>query len=205
MNPISPSAQINKLHPKKEGKHYKKMKRYRKIIEKSNKWGFLWSQVTMVQESFSIQWSFLKNCSRHHIYLAGLELGVPGGVCTLLSFGMSPWHPYIPEVPQLSGCLWDFPSSWMWPKAAACALCCGRRRQGGVKELCQHQWEWPAPLLPPLTPLLASSNLLPLWPGSFLQESPSWHMAGIQAQSGLVNQHVWYISMHIFICIHWAL
>lgn len=69
----------------------------------------------------------------------------------------------------------------------------GRRRQGGVKELCQHQWEWPSPLLPPLTPLhlpLASSNLLPLWPGLFLRESPNWQMAGIQAQSVLANQHV---------------
>lgn len=112
---------------------------------------------------------------------------------SLLSFGRSPWHSYILEVPHLSGRLWDFPSSWMWPKARTCSLPSGRRRQGGVKELCQHQWEWPSSLLPPLTLLhlpLASSNLLPLWPGLFLRESPNWQMAGIQAQSVLANQHV---------------
>lgn len=49
MNLISPTAQINKLHTEKEGKHYRKRKRHRKRIGKSNKWGFLWSPVTMIQ------------------------------------------------------------------------------------------------------------------------------------------------------------
>lgn len=70
---------------------------------------------------------------------------------SLLSFGRSPWHPYIPEVPHFSGRLRDFPPSWMWPRVGACSLPCVRRSQGGVKELCQHQWEWPSPPFPPLT------------------------------------------------------
>lgn len=39
-----------------------------------------------------------------------------------LSFGRSPWHPYVLEVSHLSGCLPDFPFSWMQPKLGARSL-----------------------------------------------------------------------------------
>lgn len=46
----------------------------------------------------------------------------------VLSSGRSPWHPYILEVPHLSGRLRDFLSSWMWPKLGARSLPRGRTR-----------------------------------------------------------------------------
>lgn len=99
-------------------------------------------------------------------------------VLALLSSGRSPWHPYILKDLHLSGRLLDFPSSWLWPKLGVHSLPCGRTRKEGAKEVCQHQGEWPSPLLPPLAALmtlhllLAFSSLLPLWSGVFLWSLP---------------------------------
>lgn len=73
-----------------------------------------------------------------------------------LSFGRSPWHPYVLEVSHLSGCLPDFPFSWMQPKLGARSLLRGRMRWGSVKEVwgrwesvkevCLDESAWSSPL-----------------------------------------------------------
>lgn len=140
----------------------------------------------------SIQWSFLENCSRDHIYLSGLELCFPGGAFMISPFlwkeSMKSLHP------------WDSTSQWTstrLPVLLDVAKGWGLFSPLWEKETGRYEGALPASLGMAIIPFTTSDtpappacNLLPLWPSLFLWESPSWHMAGFQAQPVLVNQHV---------------
>lgn len=145
--------------------------------------------------------SFLEDCSRDHIYLAGPEPdamhGVPGGayICSPLLWkeSMASLHPWVSPSQWTSTrlpVLLDAAKAWglfspLWENEVG--RCEGSLLASGRMAITPFTTpsssDDPAPPARRQQPAPSLVRLVSL-------ESPSWQMACIQAQSVLVNQHV---------------